>query len=120
MMKAKLVAALASAIALAAASPAAATVLPVGTWQFNEPSGTVAHDVSGHGNDGSLQGAAQRDHGRFAGALSFDGNAEAVQVPDALILESSAVTVSAWVNGASSPGDFRYIVAKGASGNPPA
>src|SRR5262249_27898657 len=37
----------------------AATILadgPVGYWRLGEPSGTIAHDLSGHGNDGAFTG----------------------------------------------------------------
>jgi concanavalin A-like lectin/glucanase superfamily protein len=115
MMKAKLVAGLASAIFIAAAGPAAANVFPVGSWRFNEGSGTVAHDSSRHGNDGTLLSGAQWVPGRFAGALSFDGNTGAVQVPDTSLLDPATVTVSAWVNSSTDPGAYKYIVAKGAT-----
>jgi hypothetical protein len=100
------------------AGPAAAQVLPVGTWGFNEGYGTVAHDTSlAPGQDnGTLQGGTSWTKGRFWGALSFDGSAAAVDVPDENGLEGSQVTVSAWVNSATSPGNFKYIVAKGAQG----
>jgi hypothetical protein len=114
--KSKLIAGLASAIVLAAAGPAAANVLPVGAWDFNEGSGAVAHDTSliNHDN-GAVQGGAQWTHGRFWDALSFDGNAAAVDVPSANALQPAKVTVSAWVNDSSSPGDFKYIVGKGSN-----
>jgi hypothetical protein len=103
---------------LLSAGPAAANVLPVGAWNFNEGNGTVAHDTSlAPGQDnGTLQGGTSWTNGRFWGALSFDGNAAAVDVPDEATLEGSQVTVSAWVNSATSPGNFKYIVAKGAQG----
>lgn len=49
---------LASTFVLATAGPAAANVLPVGNWQLNEDRRTVAHEVSGRDEDGSLTGAA--------------------------------------------------------------
>jgi hypothetical protein len=116
MGKVKLIAGLASAVMLVGAGPAAANVLPVGTWSFNESSGTVAHDTSFQPDSGTLQGGASHIKGRFWNALSFDGNASAVDIPDRPSLDSPLVTVSAWVNSASSPGNFKYIAAKGASG----
>jgi Concanavalin A-like lectin/glucanases superfamily len=116
MGRAKLIAGLASAVMLVGAGPAAANVLPVGTWSFNESSGTVAHDTSFQPDNGTLQGGAAWTRGRFRNALSFDGNASGVDIPDRPILDSPQVTVSAWVNSASSPGKFKYIAAKGASG----
>jgi len=61
-----------------------------------------------------VKAGATWTQGRFADGLSFDGKTGAVQIPDASLLESSHVTVSAWVN-ATSPGSFTYIVAKGAN-----
>lgn len=115
MSAAKIVLVLAAAVFLTAAAPAGASILPVGDWALNEGKGTVAHDYSGHHNDGSLVGLAQWTTGRFQGGLGFDGNAAAVQVPDAQSLEPAAVSVSAWVNSSAAPGSFRYIVAKGAN-----
>lgn len=71
---------------------------------------------SGNGNTGTLQGGAAWTNGRFRSALSFDGNAAAVLVPASRSLEPSRVSVSAWVNSSTSPGDFKYIVAQGANG----
>ncbi|MGA9857127.1 MAG: LamG domain-containing protein [Solirubrobacteraceae bacterium] len=114
-MKGKFIAGLVSVAALSAASSASANVLPVGTWQFNEGSGTVAHDATWHPDNGTLQGGASWSAGRFSGALSFDGTGS-VDVPDNSALEPASVSVSAWVNSSTSPGKFKYIVAKGASG----
>jgi hypothetical protein len=51
----------------------------------------------------------------FAGsALRFGGD-DYVQIPDSTSLEPSKLTVAAWVRGTSSPGPFRYVVAKGAT-----
>jgi hypothetical protein len=91
-------------------------VLPVGTWSFNEGSGTTAHDTSFAPDNGTLQGGASWTRGRFWNALSFDGNVSAVDIPNKPVLEPSQVTVTAWVNSSSSPGNFKYIVDKGASG----
>lgn len=117
MGKFKLTAGLVTAFVLVAAGPAAANVFPVGAWSFNEGSGTVAHDTSLFNHDnGTVQGGAQWTQGRFRGALGFDGNAANVDVPTEQALEPAKVTVSAWVNDSSSPGNFKYIVGKGSNG----
>lgn len=115
MGKGRLIAGLVSTVALATAAPAAANVLPVGTWDFNEGSGTVAHDSSLHGNTGTVEPGATWTQGRFAGALSFDGNTSAVDVPDNSLLDPPTVTVSAWVQSSTDPGRDKYILAKGAN-----
>ena len=114
MRTAKAIVGLAAAILLTVAAPAGADILPVGSWSFNEGKGTIARDFSGHRNEGHLEGLAQWAPGRFQGAVGFNGNAAAVEVPNSTTLEPAAVSVSAWVNAGSSPGDFKYIVAKGA------
>ena len=118
MKRAQLIAGLVSIIALGFAVPAAsADILPVATWPFNEGVGTVAHDVSGWGHNGTLQGGVSWTKGRFDGALSFDGNSGAVDVPDSSAFEpAKTLSISAWVNASQSPGDYRYIVSKGANG----
>jgi hypothetical protein len=116
MRTAKHIMGLAAAILLTTAAPASADIFPVGAWSFNEGRGSVAHDLSGHREDGSLEGGAQWTQGRFQGGLGFNGSAAAVDVPDTPALEPAAVTVSAWVNGSASPGGYKYILAKGANG----
>jgi hypothetical protein len=117
MGRGKVIGGLASAVMLVGAGPAAAAnLLPVGTWSFNEGSGTVAHDTSFAPDNGTLHGGVSWTNGRFRNALSFDGNTGAVDIPDRSVLDGSQVTVSAWVNSPTSPGNFRYIAAKGSSG----
>ena len=117
MDKAKLVAGLASAFVLASAAPAAAQSLaPVGIWSLSESSGTVAHDTVFNHDPGTVQSGATSTQGRFQGSLAFDGNNGAVDVPNEPALEPANVTVSAWVNSATRPGNFRYVVVKGATG----
>jgi concanavalin A-like lectin/glucanase superfamily protein len=99
------------------ASPALATTAPVGVWNLDEGSGTTVSDVSGNGNNGVLSGGVSWVTGVFGSALSFNGSSGQVKVSDNTALEPSAtVTVSAWVEQAGSPGDYRYVLAKGANG----
>lgn len=118
MRKAKIIAGLVTTAALATAGPAAANILPVATWPLNEGSGTVAHDTSFHGNTGTLQGTGLAwSAGRFGKSLTFNGTSGDVNVPNDSTLEpASQITVSAWVKANGSPGNFDYIVDKGATG----
>lgn len=104
------------ALVLAIAAPASASASTLAAWwPFYENGGTVAHDVSGHGNSGTLSGAAQWVPGYFGPGLSFDGSTGRVDVPDSASLEpASAVSVTAWVKANGSPGPYKHIVAKGA------
>lgn len=112
----RLLAAVAAALITATcASSAAAATGVVGHWPLNDGAGTLVADVSGTGNNGVLSGDASWSPGLSGSALSFGGASGQVQVADAPSLEpASAVTVSAWVRHAGSPGPYRYIVAKGA------
>lgn len=93
---------------------------PVGQWRFDEGGGTIAHDTSGSGLDGTLSGG--RDGvgpswvaGVSGSALHFDGDDD-IALPDSTTLEPQRITVAAWVRRAGSPGDYRYIVSKGSTG----
>jgi ribosomal protein L40E len=75
----------------------------VGYWNFDEGSGTIVHDSSGNGNDGTLTDyhdttLPQWVNGVNGSALKFDGVGSFVQVPDSSTLDfSSTVTVMAWI-----------------------
>jgi len=69
----------------------------VGWWRFDEGSGTVATDSSGHGNDGTIYGAISVD-GKYDKALSFDGTDDLVSIPHDSSLDcSDGLTVEAWI-----------------------
>jgi hypothetical protein len=121
------------ASAIAAAAALACAVLPaaaqadtfplVGWWPMNEGSGQVVHDWSFHGNNGTLGDSPAADShdptwvpGVFFGsALRFDGVDDRVTIPDSPSLDPAKLTVAAWVRGNGSPGQWRYIVSKGAA-----
>jgi hypothetical protein len=108
----------ATVLALAAVqSPARADTGLVGHWHLDEGGGSVAADSSGNGNNGEVLGGIGWVAGRFGSALRFDPSGGRVQIPDNATLEPiSAVSAAAWVNSPHDPGDFRYVVAKGAAG----
>ena len=88
-----------------AAGPATATTLTAGEegplidLPLDEGSGTVAGDVSGHGNNGTLLNGADWTAGQRGGALQFDGSNDVVTVPGtALAPVTTALTVAAWVH----------------------
>jgi hypothetical protein len=108
--------ALALVIAALIGAPAAALAAsgPVGVWKLDEGGGATAADGSGNGNNGVLSGGATWVPGVFGGAIALDGSTGEIKVSDNNALEpATAVTVSAWVKAAGSPGTYRYIVAKG-------
>jgi len=96
----------------------------VGWWRFDETAGQAIADSSGAGNNGFLGSTTAADPadpawllpGRLGpSALGFFQQT-LTQVPLGNTLQPAAVSVQAWVQAPDSPGTFRYIVGKGASG----
>ena len=63
-------------------------------WSLDEGSGTTAHDFSGNGNDGTLNGDPQWATGKTDGALEFDGTGDYVEVPRVV---QDDFTLMAWI-----------------------
>ena len=112
-------------LTLAVASPARAGTTaewPLqGYWPLFEGTGQLVMDISlrgNHGKLGRLTAADARDPEWIRGlfgvgkALRLDGNDYAV-MPDTASLRPQTVTVEAWVRAPRSPGQFKYIFAKG-------
>jgi glucose/arabinose dehydrogenase len=101
--------------AIAAAS---FTVLPpatslVAAYSFDEGSGAAAADSSGHGNNGSVQGAAWTTAGKYGSSLAFDGVNDVVLVPDSASLDvSSGFTIEAWVFPTSATARWQCVAQK--------
>lgn len=67
----------------------------VGSWHFDEGSGSVLKDSSGNGNDGGIYGAAWVEE-KYGEALSFDGVDDYVEVLDSESIDlSDAFTLEA-------------------------
>lgn len=69
----------------------------VAHWQFDESSGSVAHDASGNGNNGTLKGDPQWVAGRIGGAIQLDGNGDYVDVGSVGISGTDQRTIAGWV-----------------------
>jgi PGF-CTERM protein/uncharacterized repeat protein (TIGR01451 family) len=78
---------------------------------FDEGSGTIAKDESGHGNEGTIYGATWTE-GISGKALRFDGKGDFIEIPDDVSLDiTDAITLEAWVEFTDvSEG---YIISKG-------
>jgi hypothetical protein len=77
----------------------------VASYSFDEGSGVVAGDSSGHGLDASLVGNVQWTAGHSGSALDFDGISGYAQVASTSALNFGAnksFTVAAWVRSSSS------------------
>ncbi|MEM0449120.1 MAG: PKD domain-containing protein [Methanomassiliicoccales archaeon] len=91
---------LASALNVSLISPVAGSDSGLmGYWNFDEGSGSVAHDSSGHGFDGALIGftANPWTTGRLGGGLAFDGYGFVDIGNHPELKPSMAITVEAWV-----------------------
>lgn len=122
---AKLLAPLAATLGLLVA-PSAASALDFGKvrgwWPLNEGRGQTVYDWSGHRNHGQLGSTSRADandpswiKGIFWGSgLSFGGD-DFIQIPDSSALEPQAFTISLWTRAPQSPGQFKYLLAKGSN-----
>ncbi|MFJ9558994.1 LamG domain-containing protein [Streptomyces fuscichromogenes] len=87
-------------------------------YKLNETSGTVAHDASGHGKDGTVNGTA--DWGDADG-LGFNGSTTYIKVPNNIMAGLSAITVAfdVWIDPTMGKPYFLYGFGNtsGTSGN---
>jgi hypothetical protein len=111
--------------AIAQASSDAVLIL-----HFDEGSGTIAKDESGHGNDGTIYGATWTT-GVSGKALQFDGTNDYVDCGTGASSISEDITVSMWIKCASDSSNrmiagnrqsggssgWEFMVFKAASGN---
>lgn len=82
-------------------------------YAFDEVSGTVAADASGHGLSGTLTNGPTFAAGKYGNAVALDGVNDFVNLgnPTALQLTGS-MTVSAWVYVSAFPSDDAAVVSK--------
>jgi hypothetical protein len=108
------------ALLIVTASAAAAPSTVVGQWRFDEAGGQTAIDDGPYGLDGRLgasDAADPKDPARIAGlsggAVRFSDDSF-VRLPTADELAPSTLTVEAVVRADQSPGEYRYIISRGA------
>jgi hypothetical protein len=71
----------------------------IGYWPFDEGQGTEASDITGNGNDGTLNGEVEWVPGYKDSAVRFDTTGERVVVgPLDPTAENNAMTLAAWIN----------------------
>jgi len=87
----------------------------VAHWSLDDGSGTVAHDFSGNGYDGTLMGGPQWVAGQRGGALEFDGSDDWIDFgnPPGLPSGLSPRSVAAWVKTDSVAAGYRVPVGYG-------
>jgi hypothetical protein len=108
------------------AAPAQASVPDIGKirgwWPMNEGRGQTIYDWSGNGNHGTLGSTPGVDandptwiKGIFWGsALNFGGD-DFVSIPSSTSLQPNQFTLSLWTRAPQSPGQFKYLLAKGSN-----
>ena len=70
----------------------------VAMWLFDEDHDQIAFDSSGNGHDGEFSKHPIRIPGKFGTALQFDGEGDAVVIPDfGESVPTSEVTIAAWI-----------------------
>ncbi len=90
---------------------------PVGYWKMDEGYGTTAHDSSGNGKDGTINGASWSQNGKFGKALKFRNAAsDRVVTPLASNLTNN-MAMSAWVNWQGGTGGIQDILFNGSYDN---
>jgi PKD repeat protein len=84
----------------------------VAGYRFNEGTGTTTADLSGNTNTGSLVGGPVWSTGKYGGGLTFHGS-DSVNLGNAASLQlTGSMTLAAWINISSQPGDDGTIIAK--------
>ncbi|WP_027007262.1 LamG domain-containing protein [Conexibacter woesei] len=108
------------ALLIAATTAAADPSAVVGQWRFDEAGGQTAIDDGPYGLDGRLGASTAADPqdpariaGESGGALRFADDSF-VRLPTADQLAPATLTVEAVVRADQSPGEYRYIISRGA------
>ncbi len=68
----------------------------LGWWKLDDATGTMATDSSGNGYNGALQGGATWSAGRLAGAITLNGSASYVALPQDLFSHRNIESVAFW------------------------
>jgi hypothetical protein len=74
-------------------------------WPFDEGAGTTAADMSGNGNDGTLNGDAQWIEGVLGEAIQFSGSSGSYVSAPHIKFDNQTFTVALWVNPGGMSGD---------------
>ncbi|MEM5829117.1 MAG: DUF2341 domain-containing protein, partial [Candidatus Aenigmatarchaeota archaeon] len=87
----------------------------IGSWHFNEGSGTIAYDSSGYNNHGTLVNGPTWVDGKFGKALQFDGVDDYVNLTNNPIydLGLGSFTVTFWMRPLNQPNLYPRILEKG-------
>jgi Concanavalin A-like lectin/glucanases superfamily len=85
---------------------------PIAAWSFEEGKGATVEDVTGDGHEGTIEGA-QWVRGKYGEALKFDGEGDAVKVPNSPDFDlTEGFTIESWVRPESASSEWAPILAK--------
>jgi len=104
--------------AVASVANGAAPVPNAGWWKLDEGSGTIAHDSSGNGRHGSVEGAptwASLGWEGWGGCMRFGGDNDRITV-ESFDVTGSGITLSAWIKVINFQDDARMISKSQGSG----
>ena len=95
----------------------------VAHWKFDEGSGSVVHDTSGNGNDGTFVGDPQWTAGKIGGALEFNGSSDYIEIPfseSMRVINQGDFTIAAWFQLDEIPTEYKVVFQQGddAGGGP--
>ena len=76
----------------------------VGSWGFDEATGTSAADASGSGNTATLSGQPTWTVGKVKASLLFDGKGTSVDIRKNVLATNGSYSVAAWVQLTSTSG----------------
>jgi Concanavalin A-like lectin/glucanases superfamily/Glycosyl hydrolases family 2, sugar binding domain/Glycosyl hydrolases family 2/Glycosyl hydrolases family 2, TIM barrel domain len=82
----------------------------VGYWPLDETSGTIAHDASFTGNNGTVNGAVWNADGKINGCLSFNGVNDEVQISNSL---NNDFSMSFWIRTTQTAGTGQWYQGAG-------
>lgn len=82
----------------------------IGYWLLDETNGTIAHDASGNGNNGTVSVATWSGNGKINGCLNFNGVNNYVQIANEI---SNDFSISFWVRTTQSGGSGQWWQGKG-------
>lgn len=95
---------------------------PVGSWSFDEGTGTIANDSSGNDNNGTLYGGPTWTDGQINKAINFDGSDDYVDCGNnaslSFITTSGTYTFECWIYSSDITGVNRpSLIVKSSSGS---
>jgi hypothetical protein len=91
---------------------------PVAEYSFDEGEGETVEDLTGDGHTATIEGATWTEHGRYGGAMEFDGEEDCLAVAPASDLQlTEEFTLEAWIRPTAKV-EWGALLVKENSGSP--